>query len=185
MLRPERVMARPGFEGTPAVQRAGCVRLLPVPYFHVVYTLPSELRDIAYQNKRVGTVKLRRSSRNTGARGLSSCRGGRAVPLRPRRRRSTACSKPTPGPELSGAPRRRARSPRLRAASRPVAIPTGRSSLLTRRWREPDSNHRLRLRYSPWGSSLVVSADLPRFPPENEVRSGLSAGGGSRQRTRL
>ena len=24
--------------------------LLPVPYFHVVYTLPSELRDIAYQN---------------------------------------------------------------------------------------------------------------------------------------
>src|ERR1700726_700694 len=27
--------------------------LLPVPYFHVVYTLPSELRDIAYQNKQV------------------------------------------------------------------------------------------------------------------------------------
>ena len=27
--------------------------LLPVPYFHVVYTLPSRLRDIAYQNKRV------------------------------------------------------------------------------------------------------------------------------------
>ena len=27
--------------------------LLPVPYFHVVYTLPSELRDISYQNKRV------------------------------------------------------------------------------------------------------------------------------------
>jgi hypothetical protein len=27
--------------------------LLPVPYFHVVYTLPSELSDIAYQNKRV------------------------------------------------------------------------------------------------------------------------------------
>jgi hypothetical protein len=26
---------------------------LPVPYFHVVYTLPSELRDIAYQNKRM------------------------------------------------------------------------------------------------------------------------------------
>src|SRR5215831_2982179 len=26
--------------------------LLPVPYFHVVYTLPSRLRDIAYQNKR-------------------------------------------------------------------------------------------------------------------------------------
>ena len=27
--------------------------LLPVPYFHVVYTLPSQLRDIAYQNKAV------------------------------------------------------------------------------------------------------------------------------------
>ena len=27
--------------------------LLPVPYFHVVYTLPSELRDVAFQNKRV------------------------------------------------------------------------------------------------------------------------------------
>jgi hypothetical protein len=27
--------------------------LLPVPYFHVVNTLPSKLRDIAYQNKRV------------------------------------------------------------------------------------------------------------------------------------
>ena len=26
---------------------------MPVPYFHVVYTLPSKLRDIAYQNKRV------------------------------------------------------------------------------------------------------------------------------------
>ena len=24
-----------------------------MPYFHVVYTLPSELRDIAYQNKAV------------------------------------------------------------------------------------------------------------------------------------
>jgi hypothetical protein len=27
--------------------------LLPVPYFHVVYTLPGQLRDVAYQNKRV------------------------------------------------------------------------------------------------------------------------------------
>jgi putative transposase/transposase-like zinc-binding protein len=27
--------------------------LLPVEYFHVVYTLPAQLRDIAYQNKRV------------------------------------------------------------------------------------------------------------------------------------
>jgi alkanesulfonate monooxygenase SsuD/methylene tetrahydromethanopterin reductase-like flavin-dependent oxidoreductase (luciferase family) len=31
-----------------------------------------------------GTVKLRRSSQNTGARGLSSCRVGRAAPLRRR-----------------------------------------------------------------------------------------------------
>ena len=27
--------------------------LLPVGYFHVVYTLPAALRDVAYQNKRV------------------------------------------------------------------------------------------------------------------------------------
>src|SRR5450631_4374270 len=27
--------------------------LLPVPYFHVVYTLPAEIGDIAYQNKAV------------------------------------------------------------------------------------------------------------------------------------
>ena len=27
--------------------------LLPVPYFHVVYTLPAELRHVAYQNRRV------------------------------------------------------------------------------------------------------------------------------------
>ena len=26
---------------------------MPVPYFHVVYTLPGKLRDIAYHNKRV------------------------------------------------------------------------------------------------------------------------------------
>src|ERR1700738_3736169 len=32
------------------------------------------------------------------------------------------------------------------------------------RWREPDSNHRFRLRYSPSGSSLVVSADLSTLP---------------------
>ena len=36
--------------------------LLPVPYFHVVYTLPSELRDIAYQNKRVGRRRPRQRS---------------------------------------------------------------------------------------------------------------------------
>ena len=26
---------------------------MPVPYFHVVYTLPAEIRDIAHQNKAV------------------------------------------------------------------------------------------------------------------------------------
>ena len=30
--------------------------LLPVGYFHVVYTLPSQLRDVAYQNKRASTL---------------------------------------------------------------------------------------------------------------------------------
>ena len=32
--------------------------LLPVPYFHVVFTLPSELRDIAYQNKEIGRAHV-------------------------------------------------------------------------------------------------------------------------------
>ena len=42
----------PGRGGTEmAVEREA--ELLPVSYFHVVYTLPSQLRDIAYQNKRV------------------------------------------------------------------------------------------------------------------------------------
>jgi hypothetical protein len=27
--------------------------LLPVPYFHIVFTLPSEIGDVAYQNKAV------------------------------------------------------------------------------------------------------------------------------------
>src|SRR6266446_2286561 len=31
-------------------------------------------------------------------------------------------------------------------------------------WRETDSNHRFRLRYSPSGSSLVVSAELSTLP---------------------
>ena len=32
---------------------ARTAELLPVPYFHVVFTLPAEIADIAYQNKRV------------------------------------------------------------------------------------------------------------------------------------
>jgi hypothetical protein len=39
--------------------------LLPVPYFHVVYTLPAELRDVAYQNKRVIYGLLMKASAET------------------------------------------------------------------------------------------------------------------------
>jgi len=39
-------------DGWPTVKRS----CLPVPYFHVVYTLPSELRDIAYQNSAWSTT---------------------------------------------------------------------------------------------------------------------------------
>jgi hypothetical protein len=39
--------------------------LLPVEYFHVVYTLPAELRDIAYQNKRVIYHLLMKASAET------------------------------------------------------------------------------------------------------------------------
>jgi hypothetical protein len=53
--------------------------LLPVEYFHVVYTLPAELRDIAYQNKRViyhllmkasaeATLEIAADPKNLGAR---------------------------------------------------------------------------------------------------------------------
>ena len=39
--------------------------LLPVPYFHVVYTLPSQLRDLAYQNKAVVYGLLMKASAET------------------------------------------------------------------------------------------------------------------------
>ena len=39
--------------------------LLPVQYFHVVYTLPAQLRDIAYQNKRVVYDLLMKASAET------------------------------------------------------------------------------------------------------------------------
>src|SRR5436305_2662673 len=39
--------------------------LLPVPYFHVVYTLPTDLRDIAYQNKRVVDDLLMKAAAET------------------------------------------------------------------------------------------------------------------------
>src|SRR6202142_4664467 len=39
--------------------------LLPVPYFHVVYPLPSQLRDIAYQNKRAVYNLLMKAAADT------------------------------------------------------------------------------------------------------------------------
>src|ERR1700693_5977459 len=39
--------------------------VLPVGYFHVVYTLPAELRDVAYQNKRVIYDLLMKASAQT------------------------------------------------------------------------------------------------------------------------
>ena len=39
--------------------------MLPVPYFHVVYTLPAQLRGIAYQNKRVIYGLLMKASAET------------------------------------------------------------------------------------------------------------------------
>ena len=39
--------------------------LLPVPYFHIVYTLPRKLRDIAYQNKRVVYDRLMKAAAET------------------------------------------------------------------------------------------------------------------------
>jgi hypothetical protein len=53
--------------------------LLPAPYFHVVYTLPAQLRELAYQNKRVvyglimkaaaeTTLEIAANPRHLGAR---------------------------------------------------------------------------------------------------------------------
>ncbi len=39
--------------------------LLPVPYYHVVFTLPAQIADIAYQNKRVIYGLLFRASAET------------------------------------------------------------------------------------------------------------------------
>src|ERR1700736_28226 len=43
----------------------GAAALLPVPYFHVVFTLPSAIGDIAYQNKAVIYDLLFRASAET------------------------------------------------------------------------------------------------------------------------
>src|SRR5262249_34911573 len=44
---------------------AGRAELLPVPYFHVVFTLPAAIADIAYQNKAVIYDLLFRASAET------------------------------------------------------------------------------------------------------------------------
>lgn len=44
---------------------ARAAELLPVPYFHVVFTLPAEIADIAYQNKRVVYDLLFKASAET------------------------------------------------------------------------------------------------------------------------
>jgi hypothetical protein len=44
---------------------ARAAELLPVPYFHVVFTLPSPIGDIAYQNKAVIYNLLFRASAET------------------------------------------------------------------------------------------------------------------------
>ena len=45
--------------------KARAAELLPVPYFHVVFTLPSAIGDIAYQNKAVIYDLLFRASAET------------------------------------------------------------------------------------------------------------------------
>ena len=60
--------------------------LLPVPYFHVVYTLPSELRDIAYQNKRVVYDLLMKAAAETTL----------AIAADPKRLGATSAALPVP-----------------------------------------------------------------------------------------
>ena len=78
--------------------------LLPVGYFHVVYTLPAELCDVAYQNKRVIYDLLMKASAQTtltiaddpkrlGARiGITAVLHTLPVP-----RLDQVCSVPAPG----------------------------------------------------------------------------------------
>ena len=57
----------PKCQGTAAREwmEARAAELLPVPYFHVVFTLPSPIGDIAYQNKAVIYDLLFRASAET------------------------------------------------------------------------------------------------------------------------
>ena len=54
----------PKCQGTTAREwmEARAAELLPVPYFHVVFTLPSPIGDIAYQNKAVISYLLFRAA---------------------------------------------------------------------------------------------------------------------------
>jgi hypothetical protein len=74
--------------------------LLPVPYFHVVYTLPAQIADIAYQNKTViydllfkasaeTTLTIAADPKHLGARIGSSRCSTRGAPRSPTTRMST------------------------------------------------------------------------------------------------
>ena len=64
--------------------------LLPVPYFHVVFTLPAAIADIAYQNKAVIYDLLFKASAET----LITIAGRSQVPGCPHRHHHLFC---TPG----------------------------------------------------------------------------------------
>jgi hypothetical protein len=55
--------------------------LLPVPYYHVVFTLPAAIADIAYQNKAVIYDILFTTSAET----MTTHRGRSRAPRRPHR----------------------------------------------------------------------------------------------------
>ena len=97
--------------------------LLPVPYFHVVYTLPSKLRDIAYQNKRVvydllmkaaaeTTLAIAANPRRLGARiGITAVTIGSLIQIKGHRARVSLR-----GPVSGKAKPRTARADRAAAA---------------------------------------------------------------------
>src|SRR5271168_1930724 len=116
--------------------------LLPVPYFHVVFTLPAPVVDIAHQNKAViydllfkaahqGTLDLRASP-------SAAERGAWARPLRRAilARTSPPCAHddarlrlpPIPSPQTSEAGKKESTDRRLDPACRPSVTPSSRSS---------------------------------------------------------
>jgi hypothetical protein len=50
-LLPQPALPQVPVEGGPGLAEAREAELLPVPYFHVVFTLPAALGAVAYQNK--------------------------------------------------------------------------------------------------------------------------------------